>query len=261
MSSTRIGSSIYHIDSCPNSMDAAKEHLESLSHGIILSIKNLTAARGRQGRVWTLDPGQLVMTFVLKPKQFLVDRPDALHFLFMAISLAICKPLQRYGAGLKWPNDIILCNKKLAGILMESVWQSEKLRGLVIGFAVNVNNQFAVDHELFTVATSLRDVVEHEFDLKLLEQEVLQSLNHFYDLWAAGKFIDLFYAWRDAQILMGKSIKVHHTNGTVVEGVMHDLKINGDLVLKDSEGILHSILYAQVFSVIPAASGVALPVL
>ena len=87
MNMPRIGSSILYLKSCPNSMDAAKEHLAFLHHGTILSIKNLVAARGRQGRVWMLAPGQLVMTFILKPTQSLVDRPDSLHYLFMAISL------------------------------------------------------------------------------------------------------------------------------------------------------------------------------
>ena len=249
MSNQRIGACVLTLESCQNSMDAAKFQLADLAHGTVLHIKNLASARGRQGRIWQLMPGQFLMTFVLKPEQKLLQRENALPSLFMALSLGVLEPLKKYDVGLKWPNDLVMQGKKLAGILMESVWQGNGLQGLVVGFAVNVNNQFEADNSLQKIAISLRAVYHQEFDLHELEQQFLQSLNHFYDQWVAGSFKDLFLAWQEAQYCIGKQISVHHADGSVVCGVMQGVTEKGDLVLKDGAGNEHIILYAQVLQI------------
>ena len=231
-------------------MDAAKQHLASLSHGTILRIKNLESARGRQGRVWKLMPGQFLMTFVLKPKLSNLQAAQQLQYLFMAITLGVLEPLKIYGAGLKWPNDIIIQGKKVGGILMESVWQEEQLQGLVVGFAVNVNNRFEDDDPLQKTATSVCSVMHQEFDIALLEQAFLQALNSFYTQWSDGKFQSLFEFWKNAQVFMGQKVFVHHRDGSVVSGIMQGVTPQGDLILKDHLNNVITVVYAQVLEVL-----------
>ena len=111
----------------------AKSNIENLADKSIVHAANQTAGRGRLQRTWVnLGEGNLFLTFVLKPSN---SFNEVYSNLTQYLSVVLCKILEEYGLKpqIKWPNDVLINGKKIAGILSETVMQGSlfKGRGLV----------------------------------------------------------------------------------------------------------------------------------
>jgi BirA family transcriptional regulator, biotin operon repressor / biotin---[acetyl-CoA-carboxylase] ligase len=213
-----IGCKIYKKKICVNSLDWARENIKTAPHGAVFLSDTHEVARGRDGRLWQQYPGQLLVTVLLKPGF------GSLTNLNMALTLGILQPLKKYGVGLKWPNDFILNNKKVGGMILESVWSGDELEGVILGFGLNVNNVFDSKDELSKIATSLVAHTKKQIDIEDLLKKLLVSLNVYCDK-------EVYKEWKSNQIYLNKKITVHKKDGTVVCGIAKDFLPNGDLVL------------------------------
>ena len=117
----------------------AKENLDILDDKTIVIATRQTAGRGRFDRKWVdLGEGNLFMTIVLKPSD--VFREVYANYT-QYLSVSLTRVLEEYGLSpkIKWPNDVIVNNAKIAGILAETVMQGNCFKGLVLGIGVNLN--------------------------------------------------------------------------------------------------------------------------
>lgn len=118
----------------------AKSNLENLADKSIIHAKRQTAGRGRLQRSW-LDLGgeNLFLSLVLKPSDSFEEKYSNLT---QYLSVVLCEVLEEYGLKpqIKWPNDVLINGKKIAGILSETVMQGNKFKGLVLGIGVNLNS-------------------------------------------------------------------------------------------------------------------------
>ena len=230
-----IGSKAYKFDESKNSMELAKEYINTAPDGAIFLVKNLQQAHGRQDRVWTLYPEQLSVTFLLKPvnlnKISKQDLPLRLTQLNMAIALGIFNVLKKFEVKLKWPNDFMLNNKKLGGMIIELIWNESLLQGIVVGFSININNVFDHSDELYEIATSLKQVFNKNFDIDILQEKILQSIDEFYQKWLNQKFDEIFKQWKENQFYKNKIIQVHQKDRSFISGLFSDVLSNGDLIL------------------------------
>jgi BirA family biotin operon repressor/biotin-[acetyl-CoA-carboxylase] ligase len=126
---------------------------DGAAHGTAVVAARQTVGRGTRGRVWSSEPGGLWMSVIARP-----SRTDALEALSLRIGLAtavvlelLCPALPRLG--LKWPNDIVIDGRKLAGILCEARWGNGRCLWVVVGLGINVQNQVPV--ELNRVAAAI----------------------------------------------------------------------------------------------------------
>src|SRR5215213_687611 len=106
--------------------------------GVVLVADHQTAGRGRLGRRWEAPPGSSLLVSVLLRPDVPVDRG---HLVTMAAGLAAsdaCEAVAGVRPGLKWPNDLVVDDAKLAGLLAESVVDGERLGALVVGMGLNV---------------------------------------------------------------------------------------------------------------------------
>lgn len=229
-----IGSKLYRTKQCADSMQWARENIETAPDGAVFLADELTQARGRQGRTWSIYPGQLSVTIVLKPPLLVTLHKDELQIrlnqLNMAISLGICGPLADYGVKLKWPNDFFINDKKCGGMLMQGMWSEGALQGIIVGFSLNVNNVFAPDDELAALATSIAQE-RGEISIRDLYKAILVSLDGYYTLWNQTAWATLYQHWRALQTFMGKKVTVHRHDGSILEGVMQQVLPNGDMLM------------------------------
>ncbi len=230
-----IGSKLYRIQTTNDSMAWARSLIHEAPDGALFLADTYTHARGRQGREWHIMPGQLLVTMVLKPPLLKVMHPDdfdvRLSQLNMAIAVGIISPLKIYGASLKWPNDIVAGKQKIGGILMQAVWEHEVPTGLIVGFALNVNNTFPPEHELHGTATSICVLAGKQLEMRTLFKEIITSLDAWYAAWQQLAFGSIYKAWRQEQLYLGKQITVHQKNGSVCTGIAHQVMPNGDYLL------------------------------
>ncbi|MEO5800260.1 MAG: biotin--[acetyl-CoA-carboxylase] ligase [Gemmatimonadales bacterium] len=130
---------------------------QGAAHGAAIVAERQFAGRGTRGRQWSSDAGGLWLSVVARP-----TRTDALEALSLRIGLVLTALLERTFPALpvislKWPNDLILGDRKLAGILCEARWAGSLCQWVVIGVGVNVTNR--LDDPLTSGATRLSDWV------------------------------------------------------------------------------------------------------
>jgi BirA family transcriptional regulator, biotin operon repressor / biotin---[acetyl-CoA-carboxylase] ligase len=157
-------------------------------HGTLVTADEQTAGRGRQGREWMAAPGSaLLMSLVLR---------NASATLPLAAAVAVCDGLP-VDAEIKWPNDIWIDRRKLAGILVEARPQEG---WAVVGIGVNVHSAPAIEH-----VTSLGGAVSVE--------ELLERLLLALDGWLSRPLPDVLAAWRSRDALLGEAVRWQNGSG------------------------------------------------
>lgn len=166
---------------------STNDHLQGLlqgphppSEGLVITAALQSRGRGHQQNTWESEKGKnLLMSVLLQPKNLPASE---LFFLNMCICLAVHKTLEKHAVTgnlhIKWPNDIYLNNKKIAGILCENTLNQDMVKNCVAGMGINVNQQ----RFIHTQAISLFQVLQRETDLQIFCLEVLESIRHFYTL-------------------------------------------------------------------------------
>jgi BirA family biotin operon repressor/biotin-[acetyl-CoA-carboxylase] ligase len=157
-------------------------------HGTLITADEQTAGRGRQGREWTAAPGAaLLMSLVLR---------DPAEALPLAAAVAVCEALP-VKAAVKWPNDIWVERRKVAGILVEARPQEG---WAVVGIGVNVRGAPALEH-----VTSLEGAVGVE--------ELLERLLLALDGWLSQPLPEVLAAWRSRDALLGQPVRWQNGSG------------------------------------------------
>jgi BirA family transcriptional regulator, biotin operon repressor / biotin---[acetyl-CoA-carboxylase] ligase len=245
-----IGSKLYRTHTTDNSMAWAKENIHDAPDGAIFLADVYTKAHGRHGRSWDIHPGQLMVTFILKPTMLKLIHADdlaiRLNQLNMALCLGIQEPLKKWGVQLKWPNDFVLNGKKLGGLLTHMVWHGQDPVGLIVGFGLNINNQFQDSDPLRERAISLLEATGTNHELKSLYRELLSSLNIWYNQWQLLNVGLIYKQWRLEQAFLGKEISIHQKDGSLVEGTATQVMPNGDMLLKETGGKQLVVSFYQV---------------
>jgi BirA family transcriptional regulator, biotin operon repressor / biotin---[acetyl-CoA-carboxylase] ligase len=144
-------------------------------HGLTVSAQTQTGGKGQRGKVWVDRPGEcLLMSIILVPKCDIKDQ-----FTFnAAISVAIANVLQKLDENwhiyIKWPNDMIVNDKKAGGILIENVIRGSKWTHCIVGIGINIRQEKF--HVELPFATSLRMASGREFDTKMVRDEIIESI-------------------------------------------------------------------------------------
>ena len=162
----------------PSSLDAIHDlGAQGAPSGTVVLAEEQTAGRGRDGRTWRSPPGGVWLGMLLRPPPAL----PAAGVLSLRVGLVLAdvveavlgvRPTALSGprAGLKWPNDVLIDDRKVAGILCESRWQGDSLLWLAVGIGVNVANE--IPPELGDRAIALRDVRPSVRRIDILDQLV-----------------------------------------------------------------------------------------
>jgi BirA family biotin operon repressor/biotin-[acetyl-CoA-carboxylase] ligase len=206
-----------------------------------------TAGRGRGTNQWWSAAGALTFTLVFDPERDLVDsglRPLALEYwprVALVAGVSLCDILQNAmptaACHLKWPNDVLLEGKKVAGILADvPPTVPEGPRRLVLGVGVNVNNSLsAAPAEIQAVATAMCDTADAPFDSTQLLVDWLNVFMNRLDLLAILD-TSLIERWQSLCALRGKTIELQ-SGGRSVRGACRGIDADGALLLDTPAGM------------------------
>lgn len=196
-----------------------------------------TAGRGRRGRAWASPPGNLYASLILRPR-CPIDQAAQLGFITaLAIGDAlgsICKRLERLSY--KWPNDVLLRGRKIAGILLESEFGAGTApEFVVVGVGINLVSS---PRDTAFPATSIT-----EEDLEIVSPgAALESFARHFQAWAEHwrkeGFGPVRAAWRSQAAALGELIRVHLEPGTL-HGRFLDIDQHGALLLESAGEIRH----------------------
>lgn len=237
-----LGKPCITLDQCVSTNDeAARLARAGAVHGTIVVADTQTGGRGRLGRVWTSPPGgNLYLSCVLRPPLALPQTPA----LALAIGIAVCDAVRSVGAPakLKWPNDILLGDRKVAGILLEAQSQGSRLESLIVGIGVNLSAQ--VPAELEAIATTVAAALPQPARVALTREQFLPVLLSSVELWvdryvAVGMSV-VVDAWNQ-RMTQGLQVRAGAMMGTAL-----GIDADGNLRLRDSLGVIHTIRAGDV---------------
>jgi BirA family biotin operon repressor/biotin-[acetyl-CoA-carboxylase] ligase len=222
--------SFWHVlpfDCLPSTNRYIKEHWASLPDRTVVWALFQTEGRGRLNRSWISERGGLWISFLFKD---FVHPPDILQMLIglgTAKSLESSFPENRFL--LKWPNDIYIQGKKIAGILQENLYEPD-LSACIIGLGININNP--LPSELSAQATTLSQIVGTPLDLTQSLRTILDDLEWQWVNQDAGRLLHewLEYSWIQPGMVVHirEEIKKQTFVGTVVEVTPTMITLQGD---------------------------------
>ena len=224
-----IGREIEHHARITSTQDRARELVDAGCGPMVVVADEQTAGRGRQGRTWSAPPGtSLLASWVFRP----LPSDPALFALLAGVAVArALDALGVPGARLKWPNDVQLAGKKLAGTLGDAVTAPDG-GALVLGIGVNAGQSAADLGELAAMATSCR-IEGHEVDRLALLARITAQL----DLLAASpdERRTALDEWRSRSSVLGREVEVRGAAGSV-RGLAREVAEDGALVLETASG-------------------------
>lgn len=223
----------------------AKELALFENEGLVVVARNQTQGRGRMGRNWISSKDKsLNMSIVLKPDMNPAEVSKVTLIAASAVNLALLD--LGIDTKIKWPNDIILNEKKVSGILTEISCSFEKVNYLVMGIGVNINQELEdLPFELKEIATSIKIEKDKELDIKKLQDRILFRLKELYiPFRESGEIKTAIEISKKKSIILGKSIKI--INGDEIrEGLALDIDEEGQLLVEFKEGI-EKVFYGEV---------------
>lgn len=149
-----LGKNIIFYDEIDSTQEEAKRRINNLENGTIIIADKQTKGRGTKGRTWHTKNDNIAMTIILKPKCKIKDISD-LTINIARIMKESIYDLYNYKLTIKEPNDLILNNKKICGILTESKTLGEDVESILIGIGLNVN-ETKFEKDIEEIATSLK---------------------------------------------------------------------------------------------------------
>ncbi|MCL8208048.1 MAG: biotin--[acetyl-CoA-carboxylase] ligase [Actinomycetia bacterium] len=202
-------------------------------HGHLVLAEEQTQGRGRRGRTWVSPPGGLWFSLVLREGLAVAELP----LLSGAVGVAVADALARLGvaARIRWPNDILVGERKCGGILLELAGEAEALTYAVVGIGLDVNVRPAdAEPALAGSTTSLAEAVGRPVDRRRLLQELLVQLERWCGAVRTAPGAVLA-AWRARDALAGRWVRVVQGD-TAVEGEALGIGDEGGLRLKLPDG-------------------------
>ena len=206
-----------------------------MEEGTVVIAEYQTSGHGRLGRSWLSEAGKnLLFSIIIRPA---VEQKRAGLLTFFAAAGTALGIESVLGCRIecKWPNDLLLHEKKCCGILLESSSTSRRLDYAVIGIGLNVN-QAKFEPGLKRTATSLRLESGKTIDRKKLFQHILQNLDGLYSKVKEGDFNRVKQEWLSRTSMIGKVVTVEHEK-FATRGIVHSINDDGGVVLKTSTGL------------------------
>ncbi len=233
-------SKIHYFDAVDSTMDIARDLARNqCPHFTVVIAGRQEKGRGRLKRTWRSSEGGLYFTVVLRP-----EIPPALsprvNFAASMVLAQTLRSLFDVNAAVKWPNDILVDDKKVAGILSEMNAETDRINFINIGIGINVNNDPTPDEPL---ALSLRKILGKSVDRKQLLKIFLDGFEQMIDGTDLG---DVVSEWKRYTQTLNRQVKIVTTQ-EVSQGLAVDVDDDGALILKLPDGSLKRIIYGDCF--------------
>ena len=211
-------------------MDAART---GEPEGAVLVADHQTAGRGRLDRRWEAPPNASLLVSVLLRPSIPLGRA---HLVTLVVALAAadaCGDVAGVRPALKWPNDLVVDDAKLGGILAESLLDGSTLAAVVVGMGLNVNWPPKMPAELASSATALNHLIGHDVDRRVLLDRFLDRLEGWY-----GRLTEtdaLLGEYRARSATVGRAVRVELADSSY-EGTAVDVTAEGHLVVETADG-------------------------
>ncbi|MDD5561554.1 MAG: biotin--[acetyl-CoA-carboxylase] ligase [Candidatus Omnitrophica bacterium] len=238
-----IAKKIQYFDYLASTMDMAMQlGIQSAPNGTLVLAESQTKGRGRMGRGWFSPKHKgIYLSLILRPK----ISPSASSVLTLLSAVSICETIKKLvglDAQIKWPNDVFIGNRKIAGILTEMNAEVDKVNFVVIGIGLNVNND---KRSLVAHATSLKEQTGEAVSRVALLQELLRRIESNYTLLEDKGAQPIIDKWRNLSLTLGRRVKVYCQH-KYIEGQAVDIDADGSLLIRKDSGLMHKVFSGDI---------------
>jgi BirA family biotin operon repressor/biotin-[acetyl-CoA-carboxylase] ligase len=203
-----------------------------------------TSGRGRMDRKWFTPPSAaLALSLILRPTNTERAHPSRTTGL---LALSLAESLLQLGLApqIKWPNDVLLGGRKVAGILVESSWMGERLDAMILGMGVNVLNiAIPPADQLLFPATSIETELRHPIDRTELLKNILTRVLDWRPKLGTDAFLK---AWEGYLAFHGQQVQVEGRGGNPIVGELLGLEADGSLRLQNEHGRFVTVRFGEV---------------
>ncbi len=232
-----IGQRVICYSSLTSTMAAAKQEAQlGAVEGTVIIADEQTAGRGRIKRAWLSPKGSIALSIILYPS--VVNLPSFIMLASLAVVHSV-ETVTGLRSQIKWPNDVLVNDRKVCGILIESSVRGNIVDYAIIGIGVNVNLKLSDFSEILSTATSLSAELGREVSRLRIIRRILVEVERLYLALQAGESI--YEEWRDSLVTLGRRVRIK-SGKTVYEGVAESVARDGSLLLRHSNGNLSRIV-------------------
>ena len=232
-----MGKRIYHFQSLDSTNSKAYQlALNGAEEGGVVIAESQEKGRGRLGRQWFSPPSlNLYLSVILRPR----IAPHQAPVITLMAAVATADAIRKFSGLLpliKWPNDILLRDQKVAGLLNEIHSEMDRIHFVILGIGVNLNmDEEEFSKEIRSIATSLKIEMGQIVSRKAFLQSLLFELERWYSIFLEEGGAVVLKAWKDRADIKGRKVKVTSFGETVV-GTAIDLDSDGALILETGDG-------------------------
>ncbi len=206
------------------------------AHRTAIVADRQTAGYGRKGDTWHDEPGRsLLVTLILKPTE-----ASEMPRLAMIAALAVIDAIADVGqihAAIKWPNDVLLNDRKVAGILGDATWRGSHLEAVRLGIGLNVGGDRAsFARRSLPDATSIAAETGRGIDRDAVLAALLTHVAAREDRLDRGETAETVGAWRCAMTTIGRAVIITLRDDRVIRGFAEGVTSDGDLIVRTDEG-------------------------
>ncbi len=239
---------------------AAKLAAQGMPEGTVIFAESQSKGRGRLGRSWISPKGKSILTSVIfRPKLL----PSQASQITLMSAVAVAKAIEkqtRLIPQIKWPNDILIKEKKVAGILTEMQAETDQIRFLIVGIGINVTvpsdslpeNATSIHLQIGDRGQGTGDSMQGSgrgtISRIQLAQELLRQLETGYDLLHDGQWETVHQEWQERSILTGKHVNVRCMERQI-EGTVTGLDPDGSLLIRLDHGLTERVVAGDVVAV------------
>jgi len=221
-----LGRDLMILSETSSTNSAALSDIGQRQSGSIILAEIQKEGRGRLSRPWASPPGGIWMSLILKP-----DIPlSRVYRINMAVSVSLCRAISSQlglEAGIKWPNDLLIRERKVCGILTEVGAQVDRLDYALVGVGLNANNDISAFPALWQ-STSLAAELGRDIDRCALIAGILNEMEGALD---DLERLELYQEWRSLSLTMGRRVEISSAEGAL-RGEVVDLEEDGTLILR-----------------------------
>lgn len=245
-----IGRKMRYLENTPSTIWVGKQicsegDVEKM-HGLVIIAEEQTEGIGRMGRAWVSPSGGIWTTIVLKPGIPI----DHVFMVTMAGSVAVARAIRKefdLGALIKWPNDIFIGDKKVAGLLLEISAEADTIHHCLLGIGIDVNvplNQFSP--ALQKDITSISAELGHDVDRATFLARILKEFENRYLLIESGEYEAIVREWKSLSCTLEHRVFIT-TMKNSFEGEAIDIDEFGALIIRKDNGKIERVIAGDCF--------------
>jgi len=241
-----LGRNVHYLIETDSTNELAKKLAEQgIEEGTVVIAEMQTRGKGRLGRKWISPEGGIWLSVILRPK----IKPKELIKITLLTAVAVAKAIKEelnLEAKIKWPNDVLLNDKKVCGILTEMSSKRGKVKHVIVGVGINANFDVSVfPEELKSSATSLKEALTEEISREKLICSLLRKMEFYYEALRKGKAEIILNEWRKLAGIFGCRVEVSSFEKKI-EGTAVDIDDEGWLIIKQDDGTLRKVVSGDV---------------